>query len=142
MILRSQKGVTLLEVLLSIVILTIILASIMNFFPQMGLMNKLNVEKIQGVNLANEVLLDWQNVDFRNFLNHPSKDVIPEYSRYESPNYIFKTEKAGFDVEIELNEKSDLKSDPTKAHVITVKILNDQNNVISETYGYVFYEEE
>ena len=43
---ENEKGLTLIEVLASIVILSIILVSIMNFFPQMGLMNKTNARKI------------------------------------------------------------------------------------------------
>ncbi len=58
---RNEKGVTLIEILAAVVILSIILVSLMNFFPQMGFINKLNGEKSQAINTAKQVLIDWQN---------------------------------------------------------------------------------
>ena len=58
---RNEKGVTLIEVLATVVILSIILVSVMNFFPQVGLINNVNGEKSQAISTAKQVLIDWQN---------------------------------------------------------------------------------
>lgn len=138
---QDEKGFTLIEILLSIVILTIILVSIMNFFPQMGLFNRYNLEKTEAINLAKKELVEWQKADFEKFLAQPSTKNIPEFNRYEEPYYIFVDEQNNYTVEIWLKNKSDLQTAPTKAHELQVKILDDKNNLLSETYGYYLYKE-
>ncbi|MEQ2529394.1 type II secretion system protein [Bacillaceae bacterium CLA-AA-H227] len=138
---QEEKGFTLIEILLSIVILTIILVSIMNFFPQMGLFNRHNLEKTEAINLAKKELVEWQKVDFENFLAQPSTKKISEFNRYEEPYYIFVEEQNSYTVEIWLKSKSDLHTAPTKAHEMQVKILDDNNRLLSETYGYYLYKE-
>ncbi|RTR27328.1 prepilin-type N-terminal cleavage/methylation domain-containing protein [Robertmurraya yapensis] len=164
---QEEKGFTLIEILLSIVILTIILVSIMNFFPQMGLFNRHNLEKTEAINLAKKELVEWQNkfskltrVNFEYFLDYPSKSIIPEYEHSVDHNgtryYIFEEKEPSTDykVEVSLKKDSDLEEDLkknsvsvdldklTKIHRVHVKILNDNNTLISEIYGYYLNIEE
>lgn len=138
---RNQKGLTLLEVLLSLVILTLILVTIMKFFPQMGTMNKQNEEKQQAVNLAKQELIEWQKIDLKSFLANPSASVLSEYGRFVDPYYIFTKTKDNYTVEVWLKNTSDLNNGLIKANMLLIKILNKNNNVISETYGYYLYKE-
>lgn len=151
MSLLNQKGLTLLEVLLSVTILMIILVTIIKFFPQMGMMNKINGDKQQAVNYAKEELIYWQNANFKDFLLNSNESSfatsklpsgIKSDVTYHKPYYILKAEdKIGdFFVEIWLEEEPDLVNGPTKANVMIIKIVNDKNSVVSETYGYTFYE--
>src|SRR5581483_8216393 len=77
---KNEKGLTLLEVLISIVILSIILVSFMGIFPQMGMMNQQNSNKEQAVNTAKRLLISWENdSNIKAFLNPASQSaaVLP-----------------------------------------------------------------
>lgn len=57
----KEDGVSLVEVVASIVILAIVLLFFANFFPQMSVTNQKNVDKNRAVNLAAEELIHWQS---------------------------------------------------------------------------------
>lgn len=145
---QEEKGFTLIEILLSIVILTIILVSIMNFFPQMGLFNRHNLEKTEAINLAKIELDEWQKKDYTDFFVNPSKELIPEYDHFEDKGkdryYIFlkKSPNGDYDIEIRLKEKPDLDTSKRKMHELHVRIFDKRNTLISETYGYYLKKED
>jgi prepilin-type N-terminal cleavage/methylation domain-containing protein len=135
---EKEKGVTLIEVLISIVILSIIFLSFMRFFPQMGFMNNENADKTQAINTSKEVLIEWQNSeDLKNFLKNPTGTVLPGYVKTEAGYYYFKTVKSNYNVNIKIKISSDLVSTPNKTFLIQVELLNKRNNIIGETYGYI-----
>jgi prepilin-type N-terminal cleavage/methylation domain-containing protein len=132
----SEKGLTLVEILLSIVILSIIFLSIIKFFPQMGFMNKENENKTIAINSAKDILNQWQNsADVINFLKSPTTVVLSGFDHADSNYYYFKTHQGDFDVNIKIKINSDLRSLPIKTHLIDIQLKN--GNVISETYGYI-----
>lgn len=135
----NQKGLTLLEVLLSIVILMIILATFMKFFPQMGMMNKQNQEKQQAVYDAKEILLDWQGEgeNLKKFLANPSNGDLPGYTHSDATFYYFEDKWAEQNIEIKIKKTSDLNTNPTKPFLVHIKLKNKRDNTISETYGYI-----
>lgn len=59
---HNEKGLTLLEVLLTITILTIVLTSILTLFPQISLFNKKTDETFSGINLAKEKIVILENL--------------------------------------------------------------------------------
>lgn len=148
----NEKGLTLLEVLLSIVILTIILVTVMNFFPQMGFMNKQNEDKQQATNLAKKELIYWQETlgnssDFENFKKNPKQDypfireddtVSDNTSTITIKTNTTRSTNSIFNVEVIINKDSDLDSEPTKAYPIDIKLFKNKDTLVSETYGYVF----
>ncbi|MGG4169040.1 prepilin-type N-terminal cleavage/methylation domain-containing protein [Rossellomorea vietnamensis] len=139
---QNEKGVTLLEVLLSITILSIILLSITNFFPQMGMMNAHNEAKSQGVNEAKEVLVKWKaSQEVREFLMDPAPVNRPvEYKSEDNTYFYFTTSEQNFDIHIKIKKKSDLNSTPSKAHLVQIRLQKDHRTV-SETYGYISIDE-
>lgn len=90
---HNEKGITLLEVLVSITILSVILLSITNFFPQMGMMNEHNGAKSQGVNEAKEILVKWKaSREVRKFLIDPAPINRPvEYKSEDNTYFYFNT---------------------------------------------------
>ncbi|MDR6122187.1 prepilin-type N-terminal cleavage/methylation domain-containing protein [Bacillus sp. SLBN-46] len=135
---EKEKGVTLIEVLISIVILSIIFLSFMRFFPQMGFMNNENADKTQAINTAKEILIEWQeSEDLKNFLKNPTGTFLQEYVKTEAGYYYFKTVESNYNVYIKIKISSDLVSTPNKTFLIQVELLNKRNNIISETYGYI-----
>lgn len=63
-ILRNRKGLTLIEVLLSITILGIIATSFLSFFNQAYSYTKKNEDKTVGINVARNVLNYFEQQDF------------------------------------------------------------------------------
>lgn len=133
---QNEKGITLLEVLLSMVILSIVLLTIVNFFPQMGRMNAYNGEKMKAVNVARGELAVWKE---RGSLETPP----PHYIKNEGidPHHQYFTSTIdGFKVNVTINKHSDLdateSTSPAKAHRLLIQVLEDQK-IVSETYGYV-----
>lgn len=156
---RNQRGLTLIEVLLSIVILSIILGTFMKFFPQMGLMNKQNETKQQAVNLAKKELMYWKTLietskDFNDFRknNNPNQN-FSFINKTEGDSVTIGTDSIAintlatnssdsiFGVQVIIFKNSDLTNEPIKAYPIHIKLLKDrnENKPYSETYGYIFY---
>jgi prepilin-type N-terminal cleavage/methylation domain-containing protein len=145
-IFKSEKGVTLLEVLVSITILSIVLISFITMFPQMGLMNKTNADKSQAVNTAKDLLNEWKtNPDIINALKSGTPWPIEPVITSTPQNYhlflntnpnaeirIWKEPEKGF------NDDTDL----INAYKIQVQVKNDRDLVISENYGYVIVKKE
>lgn len=140
-LLKEEKGVTLLEVLLSIVILSMILLTTMSFFPQMGLLNNQNNLKTQGINTAKDVLLKWQNdsrVDA--FFTNPDAGVIAEYKPITGVDYYnFETVEGEYIVNIQIKKNPSKESKIYNAHQIDIKLykMNKRDIAVSKTYGYV-----
>lgn len=148
--LRNEKGLTLVEVLASIVILSIVLVIFMNFFPQMALMNNKNEEKQQAINLAKKELIYWQNEmksqsDLDNFLNTPS--TISQFKAECNENisldfgcgiFNYHVNSESFDVIVMIKKTSDLETNSTKLHQIHIQLIKEnQEYPTSETYGYI-----
>ena len=139
--LGNEKGITLLEVLLSMAILSIVLLTIVNVFPQMGRMNVYNGEKMKAVNVARSELAEWKKSG--------SLETPPEnYTRYagSAPDkyHYYEVNKHGFTINVSISKVSDLHTDEsvtqTKAHQLLIQVLDDQK-IVSETFGYVMVNE-
>ncbi|WP_307286405.1 prepilin-type N-terminal cleavage/methylation domain-containing protein [Bacillus sp. SORGH_AS_0510] len=138
---KNEDGLTLIEVLISITLLSIIFLSFMSFFPQMGFMNNQNESKTQAINTAKEVLIEWQGMDdLKAFLVDPTNDTLddlPSNKKTEGVYYYFYTTKNNYDVTIRINILPSKESKVTKAHLIRVQLFNKKGKLVSETYGYV-----
>lgn len=147
-IIRSEKGVTLIEVIASITILSIVLISIFNFFPQMGFMNKQNEDKIEGVNYTKQIMVKWKNSEevrmlVPNNLENLSKtkESANDYIYYDEvlkfdDHYTFKTTRNDIKIDILIYRTDELntKSGAYKIHVLA---KNERGNILSESYGYI-----
>lgn len=114
----------------------------MNFFPQMGLINKENENKTIAINLAKKKLVEWGKTSstFKLFLENPSTDLFPEYDHEDSDYFYFKKTENDYIINIKIKKDSDIITEPSKAHLIIIKIMNQNNTVLSETFGYLIYE--
>ncbi|WP_071395931.1 type IV pilus modification PilV family protein [Bacillus tuaregi] len=145
----NQKGTTLIEVLLSIVILTIVLTSIMNFFPQMGHLNNKNLAHTNAVGIAKEELLFWQNEKaVLSALAKNQMHTLENYKGEAAGYYIFERQLNNYKREVKIQKEDEKKVNPSgiedeakyKAHYIHITIQNNQDELISETYGYIIYD--
>jgi prepilin-type N-terminal cleavage/methylation domain-containing protein len=146
-IIRNEKGVTLIEVLVSMVLLSIIFISVMKFFPQMGSINKQNEDKTQAINIAKEILINWQeSSEVKWFLvkkdqvtGFTSVDAKVDYTNfhYDDDYYYFETSKDKYTVHIKVNKSPTTSSKLSSVHSIGIKLFNKNGNVVTDTYGYV-----
>ncbi|WP_404329434.1 prepilin-type N-terminal cleavage/methylation domain-containing protein [Mesobacillus maritimus] len=142
---RNERGITLIEVLAAMAILSIILISIMNFFPQMGMINNHNKEKAQAINTAKLLLNEWkldsnliaalkkeepQPADWPGTI--PTEDIDGDGDEF----YLFTTENPRAEIKI-WKEPPNNAVVEVPAHEIQIRILNDTGKPISETYGYI-----
>ncbi|MEZ0480602.1 prepilin-type N-terminal cleavage/methylation domain-containing protein [Planococcus sp. SSTMD024] len=163
--LKSQQGLTLVEVLAALVILAIVFVGIMTVFPQMTLFNNKTEAKLDTMNLARQEMANIANADWLGDRSEEDPVIYEKFAdKYEttmdSLSYRKVSEENGYarfekqdgytyEVELELactpflteTETSLLKcDDPTLAqlHKIHLKIYQD-GQVNSETYGYLQY---
>jgi prepilin-type N-terminal cleavage/methylation domain-containing protein len=144
---NSEKGLTLVEVLASITLLSIVLIAALSIFPQMGRVNNLNETKAQATNIAKEVLIDWKEAnEVKIFITNPghedgfiSAEPSLSYTQFakDTEYYYFTTTRNKYDVEITIKKYPDKKSNKASVHLITIKLLNSNGNVVGETFGYI-----
>jgi prepilin-type N-terminal cleavage/methylation domain-containing protein len=137
-LIKNENGLSLIEVLISIVILSIIFISFMGFFPQMGMMNKQNGDKAQAVNTAKQLLINWENnSDVKAYLANPTTTVLPQYPQPDSGYYIFNTTEGNFNVKVKIKITPSKTSKLLNAHLTIVQLFNGKGNLVTETYGYI-----
>lgn len=148
----NERGISLIEVVASIVLLAIILVSVINLLPQMGKKNNQNEDKQIAVNLASKELAYWQSAlksDFNTLLANPNATFSfiesGDKLTYDGDDTItIKTSNtrsmsSKYNTEIKITKTPDLDSQPTKANQISIFIYKNNNILVAETYGYVFY---
>ncbi|MDR7077911.1 prepilin-type N-terminal cleavage/methylation domain-containing protein [Neobacillus niacini] len=143
---KSEKGVTLIEVIASIAILSIILISFMGIFPQMGIMNKNNEDKTQAVSTTKEILIHWQDSEnVKSYLTSPTQTSVVTsddpnlvFIKNDGGYYYFETVKDIYRVNIKIaNSPNTNSSKIYKLHSIQIELFNNKNNLVGETYGFI-----
>lgn len=135
---NNEKGITLLEVILSIAILSIIFLSFLSLFPQMGKMNNHNEDKSQAIRTAKEVLVKWQfDGDVKAYVANPGTAILIDPPIKQDGYYVFSSTEGEFAVKIKVKEVPAKVSQLYKAHLIIVELMNDKNQIVTETYGYM-----
>jgi len=135
---ENEKGLTLIEVMASIVLLSIVIVSFLSLFPQITNFNDSTEKNLQAAAVAKEirVLVKEEKIDISN----PQKTtfLINETVTEMNDTILHKGEYNNFSVEVTIwkNEKysSTVYED---LYQMKVSILNENNNEISYTYGYI-----
>lgn len=138
---RNQQGFTLIEVLLSIILLFIILTSFIGFFTQSALFSNKNEQKFGTMQTAQKVInlieMDVTKQILQNDLIVDSAgnviNGIHNLSKSQIENYIDDTIDPNFDASAVLTNNSSENLIQVK---LTIKDLKNLGN-ISETYTYI-----
>jgi prepilin-type N-terminal cleavage/methylation domain-containing protein len=156
-IFKDEKGVTLVEVIAAMALLSIILISIMGIFPQMGFINKQNEDKSQAVNSAKQILNEWKSEDTvtgEKVISALKKEtptsidwpLAPEVTPTSStdPFYTFKKTDIKSDIKIWKSPETGFggENDLINTYKILVQVKNERDTVIGETYGYIVVKKE
>ena len=153
MLQHNEKGLTLIEVVASIVIITIILVTLLNIFPLMGKSNNQTKEKQQAINLAKGELINWQNIIpndqdiFDDFLLNPDTFISEDETfEQQTDTLIIRSETQAsainYFVNVIISKNPDPINSSNNAYQIKIQLFKDKNNNIpvTETYGYIFTE--
>lgn len=147
----NERGLTLIEVVASIVLLAIILVSIVTLLPQMGFKNNQNEDKQVAVNLASKELDYWQSTltsEFNDLLANPGATfsfietgdtLTSDSDTITIATATTKSMSSKYHTKIIITRTPDLNSLPTKANQISVFIYKNNNILVTEIYGYIFY---
>ena len=150
--LLNEHGITLVEVIAAIVILSIILISIISLLPQMGLKNNQNEDKQVAINLAAKELAYWQGqlgiTSTFNSLVTPGT-TFPFMTSGDTLTYdantititttTTKSMTSKYNSVIKIKRTEDLASSPKKANQISVLIYKNNTILVTEIYGYIIY---
>ncbi|REB07165.1 type II secretion system protein [Sporosarcina sp. BI001-red] len=133
----DESGLTLVEILASLVILGIVFVAFMTIFPQMTLFNNRTETKLETMNEARIVLEEYKDMKW--------KETVLSEARFKSdgdwwtetpdnaPNAIIKIKKTpdeGPPI------TSELKPGVVRLHKLHVKLMKD-DRIISESFGYI-----
>jgi len=134
MMMKNDRGMTLVEVLAALVILGIVFIGFMTIFPQMSLFNAKTEDKLKTMNLAKQELNNWNGStyslsDFEEYPEVPIDSQTVRRFEGKTPNS-----------EIDFYEGGDLEDnaheDSVALHKIHIKIKKE-DKIISETFGYI-----
>lgn len=143
---QNERGMTLIEILAAITILSIIFISFMLLFPQMTSFNSRTETKLITMNLAKQELAQIQSLHFN---WPPTSDQLMEininYTETTNPppptgikrlKYQKKEYQYLLDMYINPDLENEGRVDSIALHKVHLQIFS-KGNVISETYGYI-----
>jgi len=138
---KKEAGLTLVEVLAALVLLSIVFIGFMTIFPQMTSFNAKTGEKLETMNLAKIELINIKQSPPR-----PEKFEVQKEGDYERYHEM----KDDYEIEIDCFKAEPNRADPDKTeekycsesngsgllHKTHIKVTK-QDQLISETFGYV-----
>lgn len=135
---KNQQGLTLIEVLASIVLLSIVIVSFLSLFPQITNFNKSTEENLQAAATAKEVRVLVKE-KFTNFDSPSSLNVLESETIEISDTTIeYKGTYNNFPIGVVIwKNKKDVSGDFEDLYQMKVSVFNENSNEISYTYGYI-----
>lgn len=138
---KNQQGLTLIEVLASIVLLSIVIVSFLSLFPQITNFNKSTEENLQAAATAKEVrVLVKKEITSMNPI--PNKLSFTNERTLYDDAYSYNGKYNDFEVVIELQTQpfvgnEDRPNEVRKIYKYKVSIKNNENQLLSKTYGFI-----
>ncbi|RBW71585.1 type IV pilus modification PilV family protein [Bacillus taeanensis] len=133
---KKEDGFTLLEVLLSLSILSIVLLTFSGLFLQSTFFSSKNEDHLAAVHLAPEVLIEVkQTLNPSNFLNLSSSYTVTEFNSTFNANL---HEQLDYYISIDVHYEEDQQITDNLLHIY-IKIYtleNNQEKILIETFGY------
>lgn len=148
-IISNDKGITLIELIASITILSIVILTFIAFFTNAFRFNSINDDSIQAMNIAREyqALIKEPDAEIYNLLNDNNlSDDAKEYLslfklEYPSENinnqFVLTINNPKYVVKVKINNTPEVSVDDTynKLYLVHVEIL-EGDKTLSETYTY------
>lgn len=142
--LKNNSGFTLIEILASVVLITVVLSMFLSIFPQMANMNNRTGDNLEAANVGKEVLVKMKKLSYENITSKTNLPIAnTTYTNSTSNiqiNGTYVTNVKNYNVEININKTHDVEvnSSTTRLRRFSIEILDDQNkNTLTTTYGYL-----
>jgi len=138
----NKNGFTLIEILVSIVLLTVVISLFLTIFPQMGNMNNLTGDNLDAANVGKELLVKMKN---RTYSEATSGTRLPitlthNINKLTDPitlTGIYYSNEKSIKVNISLWSAADVSGTVQSLHKIKIDVLNSQDKILTSTYGYI-----
>jgi len=137
--LKNQKGLTLIEILASIVLFTVVIVLLLSVFPQMTNINNKTGENLDAANVGKEVLFLIKDKDNLTFNGSHFIGSVPGLTIKESTSNSLDGIYNSFYVEIIVGKEAFLE-DEVANQLYTVEIIvkeNKESKILTKTYGYI-----
>lgn len=139
---KNTKGLTLIEVLASIVLLSIVIISFLPLFPQISLMNTKTEDNLQAANVGKELLVELRNYKYSEFKPRVEQLIsaietvgpVSETKQYTG-QYKSADAKVTYDIIITLYTSPSVKGSIQTIYKFKIEVLQN-NNILTTTYGY------
>lgn len=138
---KSEKGLTLIEVLASIVLLSIVIVSFLSLFPQITNFNKSTEENLQAAATAKEVrVLVKQEIESLD--SFPSNLSFTNERTLNNDVYLYKGKYNDFEVFIEVHDQPFVGDEPLRNEIrnlykYKVSVGHSNTRILSTTYGFI-----
>lgn len=142
---KSQKGLTLIEVVASIVILSIVLILGMSIFSQMEKTNSNSKENIDTANIGKELLFELKKINFSNISNKSLNEINKNF-----PIEVMTLEDNGDDLfligtyqylnkiyGVNIYISKDVEIGTRSHRRVMIDIKNSRDNISSTVHGYL-----
>ncbi|SDM79847.1 hypothetical protein SAMN05518871_102262 [Psychrobacillus sp. OK028] len=144
---KNTSGFTLVEILASVILLTVVISFFLSIFPQMSNMNNRNGENLDSANVAKEVLvLVKENYSIDNStLNLEGSILNFTIAENNSNSLIVKgtydtLSNKKFFIELEINKTGAISNSTIdNLYQVKIKVKNshENTNALATTYGYI-----
>ena len=138
---KNEQGLTLIEVLASIVLLSIVIVFFLSLFPQIINFNKSTEENLQAAATAKEVRVLVKE-ELESMDTFPSKLSFTNERTLDDGVYSYNGKYNDFEVVIELHDQPFVGDEPQKNEIrklykFKVSIEHSDTRILSKTYGFI-----
>lgn len=144
---NNEQGLTLVEILATLVIIGIVFIGIMAIFPQMTLFNERTEVKLDAMNSAREEMALLKSLEIYEFGEeigdkfseaHPENEVVESGVESDGSVLLNYRNQKGFEVHVRIApSKTNEGFDNSTLHKSYLKVYDENGRMLSETYGYL-----
>lgn len=140
-LMKNEQGLTLVEILATLVLLGIVFVGIMSVFSQMTLFNDKTYTKLDTMNLARQEISEINSVVYPKVMSQVRAQLESTYdesSNAADPYYLFTKNEDPYTYEIRLYKNPKLVGDANVEDLYQVHLMVKKGSKLnSETYGFI-----
>ncbi|MCP2035128.1 prepilin-type N-terminal cleavage/methylation domain-containing protein [Planomicrobium sp. HSC-17F08] len=147
-LIKNEQGLTLVEILATLVLLGIVFVGIMSVFSQMTLFNDKTYTKLETMNLARQEMAEMKAIDFTKSLvlseltsspaNYIKQSAALQKDSINNTFYLFTKNKDDYTYELRFYNVPKLSGESRAGELHQVHlIVRTGTKINSETYGYI-----
>lgn len=134
---NNEKGISLIEVIASIIILSIVLISFFSYITNTFNLNSKNDVSIKAVNIVRSESTKIKDLSWESDINPTSQTSMFKVDT-ENPGYFIKndTSNPDYPLTIWIKESSEPGNTYKELHLVRILLKDSNGNELSETYTY------